>query len=87
MSTNLDDWLWRARMTRSSLAVKVGVTPQNVGRVARGAGHFSAPVLAQVARVVSERVPGASVGDVLTGLICPEADDWCPGELGRGGEG
>lgn len=79
MKNNLAAWMDRAGFSSSSsLAREVGVSRQRVSRVVRCEAQFSVATVASVAKVIADRVDGASVGDVLTGLVCPEADDWCP---------
>lgn len=78
-SSPLDKWMYRARIRNLDLSRKAGVDPSHIGNVRRtGKGGFRQSVLGKIAVVLADRIEGATVGDVLTGLVCPEADDWCP---------
>lgn len=78
MENNLAAWMDRAGLTARGLAKETGIHHQQICRVSAQNGRFSSVTLAKVGKVIADRVEGATVGDVLTGLVCPEADEWCP---------
>lgn len=75
----LDKWMTLADVSVTELSGNTKTNRNYLWQIRRGqGGGLKQEKLSVVANYLADRIEGATVGDVLTGLVCPEADDWCP---------